>query len=422
MRRYKLNDFAAALVRRVHRQHLHGLALHPVYIFEYHLRLSYLQLIPFSAHGLYQHAQVQHTAPEHMPRVLVRTALHAQREVLLQLFVQSLLNVAARYELALLTEERRVVDGEYHRHRRLIYRNRLQRLRLLVVAYRVAYLEAVNTYQRAYIAALHHIRLHMSHALEGVQLLYLRLHHRPVFLRKAHIHAISQYTSVHAPHRDTTHIGIVVQRGNQHLRRAFQLLRSGDVLDYRVHQRRQVGRRLAPIRTHPTVLRRAVNRLKIKLFLCRVQVHHQVEHLFLHLVGAAVQFVHLVNHHNRLQVQFQRLLQHKSSLWHRTLKRVHQQQHAVCHVQHALHLAAEISVPRSVYDVDFVAFIVYRHVLRQDGDASLALQVVVIQNQLAFLLVLAKQMSRVQHLVHERSLPVVHMRDNRYVPNLLHCI
>ena len=270
MRRYKLNDFAATLVGRIHRQHLHGLTLHPVYVFEYHLRLSYLQLIPFSAHGLYQHTQVQHTATEHMPRVLVRTALHAQREVLLQLFVQSLLNVAARYELALLTEERRVVDGEYHRHRRLIYRNRLQRLRLLVVAYRVAYLEAVNTYQRAYIAALHLVGLHMPHALEGVQLLYLRLHHRPVFLRKAHIHAIAQHTSVHAPHRDTTHIGIVIQRGNQHLRRAFQLLRSGDVLDYRVHQRRQIGRRLAPIRTHPTVLRRAVNRLKIKLFLCRV--------------------------------------------------------------------------------------------------------------------------------------------------------
>ena len=55
--------------------------------------------------------------------------------------------------------------------------------------------------------------------------------------------------------------------------------------------------------------------------------------------------------------------------------RVDQQQHAVDHRQHALDLAAEVGVAGRVDDVDLVVLVVDGGVLRQDGDAALALEV-----------------------------------------------
>lgn len=57
-----------------------------------------------------------------------------------------------------------------------------------------------------------------------------------------------------------------------------------------------------------------------------------------------------------------------SHLRHGPLDGVHQQQHTVHHVQHALYLATKVSVARRVNDVDLVALVADGRVLRQNGD------------------------------------------------------
>ena len=173
----ELDDLTAALLRRIHRQAFYRLAFHAVDLFDDHLRLTYLQLVSLATHGLDQHTQMQHAAAEHTPTALLSAFLYAQRQVLLQLFVQTILDVTAGHKLTVLTEERTVVDAESHTHRRLVDSNRFERFRVLGIANRVADLKSVNTDERTDIAVLHKVGLHVSHAGECMQLFDLGLHH-----------------------------------------------------------------------------------------------------------------------------------------------------------------------------------------------------------------------------------------------------
>ena len=164
----------------------------------------------------------------------------------------------------------------------------------------------------------------------------------------------------------------------------------------------------------------AVNRRKIELVFRGAQGEHQVEDLFVHFVGAAVEFIHLIDYDDGLLPHFQRLLQHETRLRHRTFKGIDQQQHAVGHVEHTLHLTAEIGVARSVDNIDFHALIGNRHILGQDGDSPLPLQIIVVQNQFTEVFRLAGQLGLVNHAVHEGRLAVVHVGDDRYVSDCLH--
>ena len=143
----------------------------------------------------------------------------------------------------------------------------------------------------------------MPHALEGVQLLDLRAHFRAVLLGQGDRHAVLEYATVHAAYGYTAYVGVVVQRCDEHLRRALQHLRLGYVLDDGVHQGGDIVGRLLPVGTHPAVLGRAVDGLEVQLLLTGVEVAHQVEHGLLHLIRTAVELVHLVDHHDRLEVK-----------------------------------------------------------------------------------------------------------------------
>ena len=101
---------------------------------------------------------------------------------------------------------------------------------------------------------------------------------------------------------------------------------------------------------------------------------------------------------------------------------VDDEQGAVSHVQHALHLAAEVGMARRVDDVDLDALIVDGDVLGQNGDAALALLIVGVQDALLHFLVLAEHVGRPQQTVDQRSLTMVDVRDDGNVAKafLLH--
>ena len=64
---------------------------------------------------------------------------------------------------------------------------------------------------------------------------------------------------------------------------------------------------------------------------------------------------------------------------------IYQQQHSVTHIEHSLNLATKVGVTWGVDDVDFVVFVYYRYILREDGDTALSLKVVIVQYKFASL-------------------------------------
>ena len=74
----------------------------------------------------------------------------------------------------------------------------------------------------------------------------------------------------------------------------------------------------------------------------------------------------------------------------------------------------------SVDNIDLHVFAGNGDVLCEDGDAALALKVVVVENKLTEILGLTHEIRLVDHSVHERSLAVVDMGDNRYVSYICH--
>ena len=74
----------------------------------------------------------------------------------------------------------------------------------------------------------------------------------------------------------------------------------------------------------------------------------------------------------------------------------------------------------SVYDVDLDSLVNNGDVLGQDGDATLALKVVVVEDELSEIFGLADKVGLIDHAVDQRGLAVVDVGDDRYVSDFLH--
>ena len=366
---------------------------------------------------------MQHTTSAYYPSVgITFGCFHSQGQVLLQFLGQTVSNVAAGAVFTFLSKEGRVVDGEEHTHSRLVYADRRQWLWVLEVTDGISNLEVLQAHNGTDVTTRDLLSFLAAHTRKGVQFLDFCLLLAAVAMGNSDVHTLLQGAPVYATHGNTSCIVAIVEAGNQHLRRTLQHFGSRNILQNAVQQVSNIIRRLAPVLAHPSVLGRAIDNGEVQLVLCGIQVAHQVEDHLVHLFGSTVGLIHLVDDHHRLQTYLQGLLQHEACLRHRTLEGIHQQQAAVGHIQHTLHLATEIAMPRSVDNIDLCVLIVNTNVLRKDGDSALTLQLIVIQHQFTCLLVLAEEVTSQQHLVHQRSLSVVYVGNDGYVPNTLHTI
>ena len=163
---------------------------------------------------------------------------HAQGEVLLQLAVEPLLDVARGDVFAVLAEEGRVVDREEHRHRGFVDGDGGQRFGILVVADRVADFEAVDAHDGADLAAGNLLDLLLAEALENHQLLDpgFRIV-TPSRLARVTIWPALSEPRVDLAHGDTARVGRIFERRDEHLGRAPDDFRLGDLVDDGVEQR-----------------------------------------------------------------------------------------------------------------------------------------------------------------------------------------
>ena len=269
---------------------------------------------------------MEHTTSADHPlvgRVLKLT--DPQCEVLLQLLLQTVVDMARSDKLTLATEERRVVDSEEHRHCRFVDSDRRQRLRILEVADGITNLKLLQSDDGTYVTTLHFLHLLASHTVEHMQFLYLGLFNFSVTMSDRDLLSLLKGATMHTSHGDTSCIARIVERCDEHLRRTLNHLRSRYHLNNLVEQICYIVGRLLPVLTHPSVLGGAIHHGEVQLVLSGIEGEHQVEHHLINLLGSAVRLIYLVHHDNRFESNLQSLLQHETSLRHRSLECIHKQ-------------------------------------------------------------------------------------------------
>ena len=227
------------------------------------------------------------------------------------------------------------------------------------------------------------------------------------------------HAAVDPADRDPAPVRVVVERADQHLDRRLGLdLRRGNRVDDRVEQRAQVVLELIRRETGPALLGDRVDDREIELVGVGREVEEEIVRQLDHLIAARGRAIDLVDDHDRRQPERQRALQHGPRLRHRPLDGVDQQQAAIGHVQDALDLPAEIGVAGRVDDVDLEAAVGDGHVLGEDRDPPLALEVVRIGDQLTGRIRVAEDVRLLEQPIDERGLAVVDVGDDGDVAQL----
>ncbi len=365
---------------------------------------------------------MQLTTARHFEDRVVAGVLHPQRHVGLQFAVQAVAQLAAGDELAFAAGQRRGVDAEVHGQRRLVHlqhRQRVLGVRRTHGATDAQLFDTVDQHDVAGFGFLHDLALQ---AAELQHLVDAALDRRAV--RAELDHHVLQRT--HAAARDAAHADLadvarVVERNDLQLERAVRIVVTlRHLVEDGLEQRLHIAFAHIVGQTGVAVQARGVHHREVELIIVGAQLIEQVEGLVDDPLRTCARAVHLVDHNDGLQAQGQRLARHETRLRHRAFHGVHQQQHAVDHRQHALHLAAEVRVTRGVDDVDVRAVVLDRAVLGQDGDTALFFDVVRVHHALGDLLVLAERAGLAEELVDQRGLAVVNVGNDGDVAKRAH--
>src|SRR5207244_5939588 len=131
-----------------------------------------------------------------------------------------------------------------------------------------------------------------------------------------------------------------------------------------------------------------------------------------YFLGTCVRAVDFVDDQNRRQPCFKGLTEHIASLRERAFAGIDQQHYSIDHLQRALDFAAKVAVAGSVDNIYLYAFVKDCGVLRQNSDATLALELVRVHYAFDEILIGSERTALSQHGVDQRSFAVVDMGDD----------
>ena len=366
---------------------------------------------------------MQDAATGHLDAGLVGKLLDAHGHVVLALLHEALLELAAAHDVALAAHERGGGGLEDDGERRRVDLDGLQLDGVLGVGVDVADVGGVDAHDGGDVSGLGLSALLAAQVVKGEELLDLAHGAGAVVLHHEDLVAGVDRAGIDAADADAAHVLGVVDGHALHGERAVEVhLRRGQLPDDHVEHREHVHVVVRGVEAGETVHGGGVDHVlhgELELLVGGAEVGHEVERGVDGLLGVGRGLVDLVHHDHHGEARVDGVAQDEARLRHGALGGVHQQQRAVGHAQDALHLAAEVGVARGVDDVDLHALVLDGDVLRQDGDAALALLVVGVEHALLDLLVLAEGVGGLEHLVDERSLAVVDVGDDGDVPDVL---
>ena len=120
---------------------------------------------------------------------------------------------------------------------------------------------------------------------------------------------------------DPPDIGVIIQHGDQHLKRLIGVgYRRQNPMNDGIQQRLHVHSRIGKIQGRSAFLAGGIDDGEIQLFIGGIEFAKEVKRLIDNLFRSGVGAVDLVNDHDGFEVQFQRFFQHKLGLWHGTVK------------------------------------------------------------------------------------------------------
>ena len=131
----------------------------------------------------------------------------AQGEVFLEFFVETLFDVARGDVFAVFAEEGGVVDGEEHGHCWLVDGDCGEGLGVVAVGHGVAYVEAVESYDGAYVAALYGVDLVFAHAVVDVEFFDSLSGYGAVAFAEGDVLSGFEFTAVYASYGDAACVG-----------------------------------------------------------------------------------------------------------------------------------------------------------------------------------------------------------------------
>ena len=387
------------------------------------LRTADLELEAFAAHGLHENGQMQHATAGDAHAGLILGLVDAHGDVALLLAHETLLELTGADDVALATDQRAGGSLEHDRHSGLLDGDGLHLHRVLGVGDDVADVCCLDADHGHDVAGMGLGNLGLAQVLEGVDLADGGVVLITVGLHDQHLLLLVQGAAVQTANADTTLIAAVVDGADLQGHRTLGVhIGARDLVDDGVKQRDHVHVAVFGLQTGVAVDRRSVHHGEVKLLVGSTQLDHQIEHLVHSALGIGVGAVDLVHDDHDAQAALKSMGEHEARLGLGTLVSVDDEQGAVSHVQHALHLAAEVGMAGRVDDVDLDALIVDGDVLGQNGDAALALLIVGVQDALLHFLVLAEHVGRPQQAVDQRGLTMVNVRDDGNVAKafLLH--
>ena len=382
------------------------------------LCLADCELVALAAHRLNQNGEMQLATTGYLECIGVFRILDAQADIGIQLAEETLTQMTGGDEFTFLTGKRAVIDDEIHRDRRLGDLLEWNRLRSVNRTDRISDMQIRDTGNRYDGTDGSGLYIHLIQAVKLIELadFYFIFFGRIVVVYDNHILVDGDSTAVDLSDTDPADILIVVDRADQHLRRAVLItFRSRDVVQNCLKERNHVLWLIIQVAGRVAALCGSKDERAVELLVGGVQIDEQLQYLVDDLIRTCLRTVDFIDTYDDRQIQLQRLAQHKFGLRHSALKCVDHKDYAIYHFQDTFYLAAEICVARCVDDVDFCILIKYCCIFGKNRDTSFALQIIRIHDALRDLLIGTENAALLQQLIDQRRLAVVDMRDNCYV-------
>ena len=318
--------------------------------------------------------------------------LYTEGYIGLQLTHQTVTDMTGSNELTFLTGERRIVNDEVHRDRRL--GNLLEWNRSCLAGDDgISYMEILDTGDRNDLTAVCLIDIDSCETVEGVELrdTYTGTLVRIVVVDDIGLLIQLQGTVIDLTDADTADELVIIDGGYQHLGIRLRItLRCRDIIEDGLEERLHGSGLIIEASLREALLRGCIQERAVELLVGSIEIHHKLENLVLDLGRTCLRLIDLVDDDHNRKTKVQGLLQYETGLWHRSLEGIDQEDRTIYHLEDTLYLTTEIRVARGIDDVDLRALIVNSCVLRENGDTSLTLDRVRVHDTDTHLLIITE--------------------------------